>query len=72
MDHFCFGPDKGRRNYNCGDFNQIFKYLINHFSQPVSTILDLTEMQGISLSLSLSPPLLPSLSYSFLPSLSLE
>ena len=47
MEHFCFGPDEDRSNYICGDFNHIFQYLINHFSHPVSTILDLTEMQGI-------------------------
>ena len=47
MEHFCFGPDEDRSNYICGDFNHIFQHLINHFSHPVSTILDLTETQGI-------------------------
>lgn len=58
MEHFCFGPDEDRSNYICGDFNHIFQYLINHFSHPVSTILDLTEMQGIYISLSLSHSLI--------------
>ena len=62
MEHFCFGPDEDRSNYICGDFNHIFQYLINHFSHPVSTILDLTEMQGIYI---FSPSLF--LTHSFFP-----
>jgi hypothetical protein len=45
-DHFCFGEGEDRSNFLEGSQEDVLKYIIAHFSQPSSVVLDLTELDG--------------------------
>lgn len=47
-DHLNFSPDESRSNFMTVDrYDDVFRYLINHFSNDGDTILDMTQFKGI-------------------------
>ena len=47
-DHLSFSPDESRRNFMTFDsYEDVFRYLIDHFSNDGDTILDMTQFKGM-------------------------